>query len=143
MAPPAGVEEASAAAPEASASEPVAPVVGGDPGALEIPHDMPPLDADCGTRASFARSRVGDAIEFASAGCSVDADCVRVSNSTGCRGSCGSSVLAEHEDAYETLRSSIDERVCSTYREDRCPYAAPRCGKTTPQCVDGRCEMVL
>lgn len=149
-APPAGGEEAGgpeaeaeASAPEAPASEPAASVVAGDPGALEIPHDMPPLDADCRTRASFAGSHVRDAIEFASAGCSVDADCVRVSNSTGCGGWCGSSVLAEHEDAYENLRSSIEERVCSTYREDGCPYGGPRCGKTTPQCVEGRCEMVL
>ena len=121
--------------------EPSAAVASVDASALEIPHDMPPLDADCMTRRNFALSQVGDAVEFASAGCSVDADCVRAVNSTGCRGQCGAAVLATHEEAYEALRSSVDERVCSTYRDDACPYAAPRCAKTAPRCVEGRCEM--
>lgn len=126
--------------PPAAEGSPVA--ASGDASSLDIPHDMPPLDADCQTRRSFARSQVGDAIEFAGAGCSVDADCVRVSSSTGCRGQCGAAVLATHADAYEALRSTVDERVCSTYRDDGCPYAVPRCAKTTAQCVEGRCEMV-
>jgi len=112
----------------------------GDEDALAIPHDMPGLDTPCETRRTFVLGQVDGALEFASAGCTEDADCVRAGRSTGCRGACPTAVLATHAEAYESMRDSVDQRVCTGYRDDGCPYATPRCASGSPRCVDGRCE---
>ncbi len=108
--------------------------------ALTLPDDVPPLDSACDTRRDFAVSRRDAALAFASNGCTDDAQCVEASTSTQCRGACPSAVLEVHAEAYESLRASLDERVCATYRDDGCAYATPRCMNGAPACVEGRCE---
>lgn len=137
---PAEAESAPAQASTPEEAEEAEPP--GDLSALSIPHDMPPLDASCDTRRNFATSHVTEAVTAAAAGCSADADCVRVARGTGCRGGCPTAILARYEDAYETLRSSIDARVCATYRDDACPYATPRCASGEARCVEGTCQLV-
>jgi len=110
--------------------------------ALTLPHDVPPLDSPCKTRREFAQGRVESALSFASNGCTNDAECVKAAQSTGCRGACPTAVLATHAEAYESFRTSLDERVCSTYQGDKCPYATPRCISGAPACVEGRCAWV-
>lgn len=132
-------EAASPASPASPASSPEPEAETGLNAALTVPHDVPPLDTPCKTRQEFAVGQVQSALSFASNGCTTDAECVQATRSTSCRGSCPTSVLETHALAYESYRDSIDERVCSTYREDKCPYAAPSCMKGAPACVEGRC----
>ena len=119
-------------------SEPSKPAAG----ELTVPHDVPPLDAPCETRSEFAVNQVTDGMAFAAKGCTADIECVLANKSTGCQGACPGVVAKEYADAYESFRASIDQRVCSTYRDDGCPYATPRCVNASPKCVDGACQLV-
>jgi hypothetical protein len=36
----------------------------------------------------------------------------------------------------------VDERYCSGYQEDGCPYSTPSCQQTVGACVRGKCTAV-
>lgn len=110
-----------------------------EPVTLTLPHDVPPLDAECAVRRDFALGQLTAAVQTAAAGCETDADCVMVGRSTDCMGYCAAVIHARNEQAFATFVSEVDTRVCEGYRDSGCPYATPRCMKPAVACVDGAC----
>ncbi len=66
-------------------------------------------------------------------------ECVRIDTSTRCRGTCGAWINEERSERLAGKIDRLDERLCASYREDGCPYAAPICLMEKPACVEARC----
>ena len=75
-------------------------------------------------------------------GCSEDADCVQVSDRTGCSSGCGSTVNASAVDAWEATRSQIDEEFCGrSFSDAGCGPLVAACLESVPACVEGQCQL--
>jgi hypothetical protein len=99
---------------------------------------------------SCVAREIGSQIEFAAAlsaasvACEVDADCVQVSNSTGCHPSCGVVLAAEGATQLQGAVNEIDATYCDAYEATGCgPALIPPCDAPgTPRCVERQCVEV-
>jgi hypothetical protein len=85
--------------------------------------------------------RIGQIVDRASR-CEEHQDCARINTSTECMGTCGAWVNRRYQHRVERIIRRLDQRICSTYREDGCPVAMPLCLFDRGLCVDGQCRGV-
>jgi len=71
--------------------------------------------------------------------CENASDCVHIDTSTGCRGTCGAFVNAEKRDKVASKLERADEKFCTDYIGDGCPYSTPSCVPREAVCIEGRC----
>lgn len=93
---------------------------------------------DCDLAASKARAELAVAVDEAAA-CEVDADCVHVSDFTGCDAGCGVAVNASAAAGWSALLDGIASDWCA----GDCPVAMPGCLPMDAVCDAGRCAMVM
>ncbi len=98
-------------------------------------------DPMCEKRLRMSERRINRVIEKTRP-CRADQECVRVETSTDCQGDCGAYVNAKYARRVQSFIDHVDERYCSTYQEDGCPYATPDCQLTVGACVRGLCTGV-
>jgi hypothetical protein len=88
------------------------------------------------------RNKVRKALEMVtqrSLRCSRDEDCSHVDTTTECEGTCGVFVNDMRRSFVARAVRYLDHKVCSTYKDDGCPYATPGCLQGVPACIAGRC----
>lgn len=73
--------------------------------------------------------------------CESASDCVHIDTSTGCRGTCGTFVNAEKRDKVASKLERADEKFCTDYIGDGCPYSTPSCIRQEAVCIGGRCAV--
>ncbi len=71
--------------------------------------------------------------------CHVDSDCVQVSTSTGCGGTCGAYVNRRAARYIERYIRRLDHKICSDFVEDGCPVVTPLCLLEVGACIENRC----
>lgn len=98
-------------------------------------------DPMCKKRLQMTQRRIHHVLEKTRP-CRADDECVEVDNSTGCQGACGAYVNRRWAPRVQNFIDQVDERLCTGYQEDGCPYATPRCVVTAGACVDNRCTSV-
>src|SRR5690606_551328 len=81
-----------------------------------------------------------DLRQFEGASCETDDDCVLVSNSTRCHGSCGVMTSQTMAEALSAKITSINDNFCTIYEEECGPVIIPPCDPPgRPVCSDGVC----
>ncbi len=96
------------------------------------------FDPKCEQRARRVAKTIDRWVRRASE-CEVASDCTQIGTSTGCGGTCGAYVNEKFFDPLSKKIRWLDERVCSTYQEDGCPFATPACLPTRAACIENRC----
>ncbi|MGH7788108.1 MAG: hypothetical protein ACRERC_14645 [Candidatus Binatia bacterium] len=102
---------------------------------------IPACDPMCERRQRISSKRI-DRVVALTAQCRTDADCVRVDTSSACRATCGAWVSRRYADRVGRLIDYLDQRYCTTYRSDNCPFTTPRCINERAACVDHVCTGV-
>ncbi len=92
---------------------------------------------DCELAANKASAALNSAVAELN-DCESDADCVLVSDDTGCSASCGVAIAATHADAFEEARLEATADYCTG---GSCPYAAPDCLPQAAVCDAGQCAV--
>lgn len=95
-------------------------------------------DGRCGERLHKVQKAIR-MVTARSQRCFRDTDCTHVGTSTECLGTCGVFVNQRRRSFVARAVRYLDHKVCSTYRDDGCPYATPRCLHAVPACVEGQC----
>lgn len=98
-------------------------------------------DPMCAKRLRVSQRRIRRVIEKTRP-CRADDECVAIDPSTECRGSCPAYVNGLYARRVQNFIDHVDERYCSGYQEDGCPYSTPSCQQTVGACVRGRCTAV-
>jgi hypothetical protein len=106
---------------------------------IVIQGDAPTNSSSCEDRLEFARQTMDELVDAANGYCTVDADCTLVFAETQCRGACHAAILGDRLDAFRAGQEDINERACTHYVEDGCPYATPTCLAVDAVCDAGRC----
>lgn len=91
---------------------------------------------DCDQAAGKARNAIAAEVDAMNA-CESDAECVVADDSTGCGGTCGVAINAEHQADFVAAVDGIDADYCS----GECPLALPGCMNVTARCVASRCTI--
>lgn len=102
---------------------------------------VPSCEADdpmCRKRLSMSQRRIHHVVDKTNA-CTEDAQCVLVDTNTQCMGACGEYVNARFARRVQNFIDYVDERFCTGYQEDGCPYATPACQQTVGVCRAGEC----
>lgn len=108
---------------------------------LVIEDDAPTNESACEERLSFARDTITDVITRANGECTQDRECALVFVDTHCQGACQAAILRSNLDAFDRAKQAIDERACTDYMADGCPYSTPRCLQVQAICEANRCTM--
>jgi len=93
----------------------------------------------CDEALAAASAEVALHLENSKGICEVDKDCVMVSASTDCYGTCPVAVTTKWAVKYVGKVGMTSEAYCTGF-QDLCPYATPDCMPSEPSCVDGVCE---
>jgi len=93
---------------------------------------------DCGTAMMKASTAV-HAIAAELAACEVDADCVQVSDDTGCSSTCGVAINANALPAWDEARANVAADYCGA---SDCPIAMAGCLPQAAVCDAGQCKLV-
>ncbi len=108
--------------------------------ALEV--CVPACDgAMCAKRLRTSERRIDRVVEKTRR-CRADSECVRVDTSTSCQGDCGAYVNERYARRVQRFIDHVDERYCTGYQEDGCPFITPACQETVGRCVRGMCTAV-
>ncbi len=95
-------------------------------------------DPMCRKRLRMSQRRINRVVEKTRP-CRADNECTRVDTSTGCQGSCGAFVNRRYAERVQNFISHVDERYCTGYQEDGCPFSTPACQQSVGACVRGLC----
>lgn len=69
-----------------------------------------------------------------------DGECVVISTSTACQGSCGAAVNGGMANDVALAVGWVDEHICKAFAyADKCGFSTPKCMPPAPACVDGVC----
>jgi hypothetical protein len=96
-------------------------------------------DPRCEERVREITRRI-DHLVLRASRCDSHDECVQISTSTECRGTCGAWVNEHHAPRVRKHIDRLNRRICGTYLEDGCPFATPGCMHERGLCVDGRCR---
>ena len=97
------------------------------------------VEATCSNKNKYMGQAIKAAIDKAVA-CSADDDCVIVTTSTKCSGTCGEAINKIHKDAVSQVVKWADANICAIAGPDSpCPYATPGCIAPKPGCEAGKC----
>ncbi len=99
---------------------------------------VPDCDAHCKQRVKRVTHRINQLVRRASR-CHQSRECVRIDTTTECVGTCGAWVNQRYAEVVKRAIDQLDEKICSTYQEDGCPFATPACQLERGACVRGQC----
>jgi len=108
---------------------------------LVIDPNAPTNESSCEDRLSFAREAMDTVVRRANGACTTDADCITVFAETQCLGACQAPILGARLDAFRDAQDAINERACTDYAQDGCPYATPACLAVEAVCQQNRCAL--
>lgn len=109
---------------------------------IEIPSGAPTNASSCEARLDFAQRTMGELTRAANGTCDSNADCELVFAETQCQGACQAPILASRMTAFRRSQEAINERVCTNYVEDGCPFSTPACLAVEAVCESNRCALV-
>lgn len=99
------------------------------------------LEATCANMKAALDAALAE-VEAKTHGCSGtdEGECVVVSTTTACQGSCGIAVNGGMANDVALAVGWVDEHICKAFAfADKCGYSTPKCMAPAPACVDGVC----
>ena len=97
------------------------------------------VDATCVNMSQAKNDAIAQAVAVGSF-CSDDAECVVVSTSTACAGTCGAAVNSDAAESVGQVVDWVDTNLCEAHDfAAQCGYSTPKCVAPDPGCVDGHC----
>ncbi len=98
-------------------------------------------DPMCAQRLRMSQRRIHRVIEKTRP-CRADNECAAIDPATGCQGACPAYVNRRYAERVQNFINHVDERYCTGYQEDGCPFSTPSCQQTVGACVRGQCTAV-